>query len=662
MDALAKGGVFLFEAFRLDRQARALFRRDEVGAFVPMAIGSRALDVLGLLVGRAPDLVSRDELIAAVWSAAIVEDTNLNMQIAALRRLLDEGRAGGSCIQTIPRRGYRFAVTVTRVEAEARGNAALRPAVDPPLATFLEAAHDHAERRPITALACELIVLSGQTDAGNLEDLREAVGAFRHCISEAAARHDGFVFSSLCNMVLVLFGYPAAHENDAEQAVRAGLELCASVQTLRANTDCAARCRVGIETGMVIVDNRDGESRDRTIVGDAPMMAARLQALAQTDTVAIGPTTRRLIGDLFDYRDLGAIEVGGLAGPVPAWQVLHASAIESRFEALRGSSLAPLLGRDEEIDLLLRRWSRAKAGDGQIVLVTGEPGIGKSRLCAELEERLHTETHLRRRYFCSRYRQDSALFPFIDQLGRAAGFARDDPPATRLDKLEALVGSTAAEEDVAFLANLLSLPASRLNLSPQRIRERTLQTMIRQLEASARQQPVLMVFEDAQWIDPSSQELLDLAIERVRTLPVLLIETFRPEFQPPWTGQPQVTMLTLSRLDRHDRTVLVEQIAGGKSLPDEVINQIAERTDGVPLFVEELTKSVLESGLLREEGDRYVLDSALPTLAIPTSLHASLLVRLDRLASVHLVAQIGAAIGREFSYQLLHAVSPSSWG
>ena len=491
MDALAKGGVFVFEAFRLDRQARVLFRRDEVGAFVPMAIGSRALDVLGLLVGRAPDLVSRDELIAAVWSAVIVEDTNLNMQIAALRRLLDEGRAGGSCIQTIPRRGYRFAVTVTRVEA--RENAALRPAVDPPLATFLEAAHDQAERRPITALACELIVLSGQTDAGNLEDLREALGAFRHCISEAATHHDGFVFSSLGNMVLVLFGYPAAHENDAEQAVRAGLELCASVQTLSANTDCAARCRVGIETGIVIVGNRVGESRDRTIVGDAPMMAARLQALAQPDTVAIGPTTRRLIGDLFEYRDLGAIEVGGLAWPAPAWQVLHASAIVTRFEALRGSSFAPLLGRDEEIDLLLRRWSRAKAGDGQIVLITGEPGIGKSRLCAELEERLHTETHLRRRYSCSRYHQDSALFPFIDQLGRAAGFAGDDPPATRLDKLEALVGSTAAEEDVAVLANLLSLPASRLhplpNLSPQRIRERTLQATIGQLEASARQQP-----------------------------------------------------------------------------------------------------------------------------------------------------------------------------
>jgi class 3 adenylate cyclase len=597
MDALAKGGVFLFEAFRLDRQARVLFRRDEVGAFVPMAIGSRALDVLGLLVGRAPDLVSRDELIAAVWSAAIVEGTNLNMQIAALRRLLDEGRAGGSCIQTIPRRGYRFALAVTRVEPETRGNAEAEPvspspAVDPPPAMSLEAAHDRAERRQITVLLCELIVPSGQTDAGNLEDLREVVGAFRQCISETAGRHDGFVFSSLGNTVLVLFGYPAAHENDAEQAVRAGLELCASVQTLRANTDCAGRCRVGIETGMVIVGDRGGESRDQTIVGDAPLMAARLQALAQPDTVAIGPTTRRLIGDLFDYRDLGAIEAAGLAGPVPAWQVLRASAIESRFEALRGSALSPLIGRDEELDLLLRRWARVKAGDGQVVLVTGEPGIGKSRITAALAGRLHAEPHLRLRYFCSPYHQDSALFPFIDQLERASGFAREDPPAAKLEKLEALLARAAPpEEDVAFLADLLSLPSLDRhplpNLSPQRKKERTLEALIRQLEGLARQQPVVMVFEDTHWIDPTSRELLDLTVERVRSLPVLLIVTFRPEFQPPWAGQPQVATLALNRLDRRDRTVLVEQIAGGKSLPDEVINPIAERTDGVPLFVED---------------------------------------------------------------------------
>jgi predicted ATPase len=309
--------------------------------------------------------------------------------------------------------------------------------------------------------------------------------------------------------------------------------------------------------------------------------------------------------------------------------VLRPSAVESRFEALRGSALTPLIGRDEEIDLLLRRWARAKTGNGQVVLISGEPGLGKSRLTAALEESLHAEPHLRLRYFCSPYHQDSALFPFIDQLGRASGFARDDPPVAKLEKLKALLARAAPPDvDVAFIADLLSLPAPAHhpvpNLSPQRKKEQTLEALIRQLEGLARRHPVVMVFEDAHWIDPTSRELLDLIVERVRSLPVLLIVTFRPEFQPPWTGQPQVTMLALNRLDRRDRTALVAQIAGGKALPDEVVAQIAERTDGVPLFIEELTKSVSESGLLREEADGYVLDRALPPLAIPTTLHASL--------------------------------------
>jgi predicted ATPase len=327
---------------------------------------------------------------------------------------------------------------------------------------------------------------------------------------------------------------------------------------------------------------------------------------------------------------------------------LRPSAVASRFEALRGSALTPLVGRDEEIDLLLRRWARAQTGDGQVVMISGEPGIGKSRITAELEGRLHADPHIRLRYFCSPYYQDSALFPFIDQLSRASGFAPDDPPAARLEKLEALLARAArSDEDVAFIAALLALPASdrRLlpNLSPQRKKERTLEALIRQLEGLAHQQPVLLVFEDAHWVDPTSRELLDLTIERVRILPVLLIVTFRPEFQPPWTGQPQVTMLTLNRLDRRDRSALVGQIAGGKALPDKVVDQIVDRTDGVPLFIEELTKSVLESGV--------------PLVGIPTTLHDSLMARLDRLASVRLVAQIGAAIGREFPYALLRAVS-----
>ena len=282
------------------------------------------------------------------------------------------------------------------------------------------------------------------------------------------------------------------------------------------------QARVGIATGLVVVGDLIGEgsAQEQSVVGETPNLAARLQALAEPDAVVIAAGTRRLVGDLFEYRDLGAVEVKGIAGPVPAWQVLRPSAVASRFEALRGSALTPLVGRDEEIDLLLRRWARAKAGDGQVVLISGEPGLGKSRITAALAERLHAEPHLRLRYFCSPYHQDSALFPFIDQLGRAAGFARDDPPAARLEKLEALLARAAPpDEDVAFLADLLSLPASERhplpNLSPQRKKERTLEALIRQLEGLARQQPVVMVFEDAHWIDPTSRELLDLTVERV---------------------------------------------------------------------------------------------------------------------------------------------------
>jgi DNA-binding winged helix-turn-helix (wHTH) protein/predicted ATPase len=658
-------------------------RRQLLAEGRPIRLGGRAFDLLLALIEAPGAVVGKDELLSRIWPGRIVEENRLQSEIWALRKALGAGR---DLIQTVAGRGYQFTGEIRELGAGVGARqvpAPLAAPAPPSPATNLsesvseliggEAAlsdvtdlvtHDEAERRQITAMSCEAIGVSARADGVGLEDLLEAIGAFQHCVSEIVGRHSGFIASRQGNAVLVLFGYPAAHEHDAERAIHAGLELCAAVRTLRPDADVPMRCRVGIATGMVIVGDfvGFGEVRDHGIVGDAPDLAARLQVSAQPDTVTIGPTTWRLIGNLFDCRDLGALDTNSDTEPIHRWQVLGESVVASRFEALRGSKLTPLVGRDEEIDLLLRRWARVKAGDGQIMLVSGEAGLGKSRISAAFEERLHGEPHLRLRYFCSPYHQDSALFPVIDQLGRAAGFTRDDPPASKLAKLEALLAPTAPpDEDMAFLADLMSLPASERhplpNLSPQRKKERTLEALMGQLDGLAHEKPVVTVWEDAHWLDPTSWELLDLTVERVRSLPVLLIVTFRPEFQPPWTGQPQVSMLALNRLDRRDCTALISQIAGSKALPDEVVFQIAARTDGVPLFVEELTKSILERGLLREENDRYVLDRPLEPLAIPATLHASLLARLDRLRSARPVAQIGAAIGRQFSYALARAVS-----
>jgi class 3 adenylate cyclase/predicted ATPase len=521
-----------------------------------------------------------------------------------------------------------------------------------------------AERRQLTAMFCDLVgstALSRQTDP---EDLSALIGAYHRAITERVTRFGGYVAKYMGDGVLAYFGYPEAHEDDAALAIQAGLAILDAVPGFAANAAAAAQpqVRIGVATGLVVVGELIGEgtAQERSIVGETPNLAARLQTLADPGTLVIAETTHRLASGLFEYRDLGAVNVRGFAEPVLVWEVLRPSAVESRFEALRGSALSPLIGREEELDLLLRRWRRAMTGEGQVVLLSGEPGIGKSRLTAALHERLEGGPHTRLRYFCSPHDQDSALHPFIAQLEHTAGFAHDDTPEQRLDKLTALITPNARDRDeVTLIADLLSLPsgAADVNLSPHRKREKLLAALLHQFGALARHQPVLMVVEDLHWIDPSSRELLDLTVERATSLPVLLILTFRPDFQPPWTGQPRVTMLTLNRLDRRDGTALIEQIAGSKALPDEVVAQIVDRGDGVPLFVEELTKDVLESGLLREEADRYVLDGALPPLAIPTTLHASLTARLDRLASVRLVAQIGAAIGREFPYELLRAVS-----
>src|SRR5271166_6569775 len=415
-----------------------------------------------------------------------------------------------------------------------------------------------AERRQLTVMFCDLVGSTALSTRHDPEDLRELIGDYHRAVSETVGRFDGFVAKYMGDGVLIYFGYPQAHEDDAERAVRAGLAVIEAVGKLPAREDL--RVRLGIATGLAVVGDLIGEgaAQERGVVGETPNLAARLQALAAPNTLVIGEATRRQVGGLFELADLGPQALAGFAEPQPAWRVIGESGMLSRFEALR-SGKTPLVGRDEEVELLVRRWQQAKTGEGRLVLISGEPGIGKSRLTAALSEHLEGEPHTRLRYFCSPHHQDSALYPFIAQLERAAGFARDDTVEARLGKLRALLAPGARDDDdIALLSELLSLPSSAadLNLSPQRKREKLFEAVLNQLEADARHRPVLMVFEDAHWIDPTSRELLDLTVDRVRRLPVLLAITFRPEFQPPWGGRSHVTSLALNRLGERDGEAL----------------------------------------------------------------------------------------------------------
>jgi class 3 adenylate cyclase/tetratricopeptide (TPR) repeat protein len=521
-----------------------------------------------------------------------------------------------------------------------------------------------AERRQVTVMFCDLVGSTALSARLDPEDLRAVIGAYHRCVAAVIERAGGFVAKYMGDGLLAYFGYPGADEHDAERAVRAGLALVEAVTGLGTAAGASLQVRVGIATGLVVVGDLVGEgaSQEQAVVGETPNLAARLQALAAPGMVVIGPSTRRVTGGLFDYEDLGPVEIKGLPAPVAASLVLRESGTHSRFEALR-ATVTPLVDRDEELAMLHRRWQQAKSGEGCVVLLSGEPGIGKSRLAETLLQQLVDEPHTRVRTFCSPHHQDHALYPTIAQLERAAGFRREDTPAQRLDKLEAVLAQATSDLDEAapLLAALLSVTTgdryAPLNLSRQKQKERTLRALVAQVEGLARQ-PVLLLFEDAQWSDPTSLELLDLIIDRVPALQVLLIVTFRPEFTPPWVGRPHVSLLSLNRLAPRQRAEMIAGVTGGKALPKEVADQIIDRTDGVPLFVEELTKAVVESGILADAGDRYTAAGPLTPLAIPTSLQASLLARLDRLAPVREVAQIGAALGRHFSHELITAVAP----
>jgi TOMM system kinase/cyclase fusion protein len=528
-----------------------------------------------------------------------------------------------------------------------------------------------AERRQLTVLFCDLVdstVLASQLDP---EEWREVVRAYQETCAKVIARYDGQIAQYLGDGLLVYFGYPQAHEDDAQRAVRAGLGMVEAVSQLNARLGqeqgVQLAVRLGIHTGQVVVGEIGaGAKHEQLALGETPNVAARLQGLAAPNTLVISAPTFHLLGGFFACQALGPQLRKGLAQPIEVYQVLQESTARSRLEAIGSTGLTPLVGREPEVALLLERWAQVKDGMGQVVQLSGEAGIGKSRLVQVLTEHVATEP---RAWLtpcqCSPYHQHTAFYPMIELLERVAlRFEREESPEQKRRKLEGFLvqyGLPLAEA-VPLFAALLSLPLgdnyAPLAFSPEQQRQKTLHTFLTILLRIATQQPVLLVMEDLHWVDPTTLELLSLLVDQGPTARVLALLTFRPEFTPPWTGRANLTQITVNRLPRRQAEEVIHRVAHGKALPLEVVAQVVAKTDGVPLFVEELTRMVLESGLLQERDDRYELTGPLPPLAIPTTLHDSLMARLDRLAAVKSLAQLGATLGREFSYELLRAVAP----
>src|ERR1700736_4062397 len=493
------------------------------------------------------------------------------------------------------RRKILDAITALRTDATAKD-----PSGDAVSSLPSATPEDRAERRQVTVMFSDLVgstVLSTRMDP---EDLREVISAYQNSVADTVQSFGGFVAKYMGDGVLIYFGYPQAHEDDAERAVRAGLDLVAVVSSLK--THAALQTRVGIATGLVVVGDLigSGASQEQAIVGETPNLAARLQGVAEPNSVVIAESTLKLVGNLFELANLGLKELKGISGPVRAWAALRPGSVESRFEALHASGVTELVGREEELELLLRRWSKAKTGEGQVVLLSGEAGIGKSRLTATLLEHVTTEPHTRLRYFCSPPHTDSAFFPIIGQMERAAGLTHDETARAKLDKLDTVLAKTfTPPEDRARFAELLSLPNDgrypTSELAPEQRRQRTLEALTTQIEALTGQSPVLMIFEDVHWADPTSLEALGRAVDRIRSLSALLIVTYRPEFEPPWIGRPHVAALTINRLGEQEIAALIDGVTGNKALPRSIRQDIIERTDGGPLFVEEMTKAVLEA-------------------------------------------------------------------
>jgi class 3 adenylate cyclase len=515
-----------------------------------------------------------------------------------------------------------------------------------------------AERRQLTVLFCDMVGFTELASRLDPEVLQGIVRSYEDTCAACVTRYEGYVFQRLGDGIVAFFGFPLAHEGEAERAIHAGLSIIESLAKLDVPDAGHLAVRIGIATGLVVVS-----SAEKGAVGETMNLAARLQAIAQPGNIVVSERVRRLAGGAFDYADLGEQTLKGIEKPTHAYRILGLSEAASRFEAAAGEVLTPLVGREQELALLRERWQLAQDGEGQVVLLCGEPGIGKSRILNTLRERLQVQGAQALRFQCSPYHVNSALWPSVDNLERALRFARDESPESKLDKLEAFIVKQHGRPltDVRFIAAMLSVACEErygpLNMTPQKFKDETLRTLADLTETVARKQSSVMLYEDVHWADPSSLEALDLLVDRVRSFPLLIVFSHRPEFANRWASHGHVTSLNLSKLTRAQSSAMVAKLAG-KPLPGELIEQIIAKTDGVPLFVEELTKSILESGELKDTGDRYEYAGTARSITIPATLRDSLMARLDRYAPVKEIAQMGAAIGREFSYELISAVAP----
>jgi class 3 adenylate cyclase len=526
----------------------------------------------------------------------------------------------------------------------------------------LRAKSRYAERRQLTVMFVDLVGSTALSARLDPEDMRTIITTYQNMVAGIVMRYDGHVAKYMGDGILCYFGWPNAHEEDAERAVRAALSIVSMMKTLNSPIPEPLLTRIGIATGLVVVGDLigTGAAQEEAVVGETPNLAARLQALAAPGQVVIGMTTRRLLGDVFDIADLGSQELKGFDGQTAAFAVISERTVESRFEARAGGSVSAMVGRDHELALMLERWRRSKSAEGQVVLLSGEAGIGKSRVTRAMIDAVVAEPHIRLRYQCSPYHSDSPLYPIIQQVTFASGIQPEDSNDDKLDRLEAILVGTKG--DRPLIASLLGLDFEErygaLNMTPQQQRARTLQALAGQLVTLAKRRPILFVLEDAHWIDATTLELLDLCLDQIANSKVMMLVTARPTFQHNFGGHPIVTKLALNRLGRDQIAAIISRLTSGKTLPSELLEVIAAKTDGMPLFVEEFTKTVLESGELRETDSAFELIGHLDHLTIPSTLYDSLMARLDRLQPIKEVAQTAACIGRDFDYRLLKVVSP----